>query len=55
MKDYKNAVTVIKEAIDKGINNCDSYSIMTHAYYKLGKMKESNSWSKKWEECKKNM
>jgi tetratricopeptide (TPR) repeat protein len=53
-KDYNNAVAVIKEAIDKGVNNCDSYSIMSHAYYKLGKLQESNSWSKKWEECGKN-
>ncbi len=53
-KDYKNAVTVIKEAIDKGVNDCDSYSVMAHAYYKLGKLQESNSWSKKWEECEKN-
>ncbi len=53
-EDYKNAVAVMKEAIDKGVNNCDSYSIMAHAYYKLGKLQESNSWSKKWEECDKN-
>ncbi len=53
-EDYKNAVAVIKEAIDKGVNNCDSYSVIAHAYYKLGKVKESSSWSKKWEECDKN-
>jgi tetratricopeptide (TPR) repeat protein len=52
--DYKNVVAVVKEAIDKGINNCDSYSLIAHAYYKLGDSKASNSWSKKWEECEKN-
>ncbi len=53
-KDYKNAVTVIKEAIDKGVNDCDSYSLIAHAYYKLGDNKTSGMWSKKLEECEKN-
>jgi len=53
-EDYKSVVAVINEAIDKGVNNCDSYSIITHAYYKLGRIKESNSWSKKREKCEKN-
>jgi len=53
-KDYKDAVDIIKEAIDKGVNNCDSYSLLAHAYYKLGKLKESNYWSDKWEDCQKN-
>jgi len=33
------------------MNNCDSYSLIAHAYYKLGDTKGSNSWSNKWEEC----
>ncbi len=49
--DHKNAVAVIKEAIDKGANNCDSYSIIAFSSYKLNKMKESEIWSKKYEEC----
>jgi tetratricopeptide (TPR) repeat protein len=49
--DHKNAVAVIKEAIDKGVNNCDSYSIIAFSSYKLNKMKESEVWSKKYEEC----
>jgi len=53
-KDYKDAVDIIKEAIDKGVNNCDSYSLLAHAYYKLGKLKESNKWSDRWEACQKN-
>jgi Tfp pilus assembly protein PilF len=53
-KDYKNVVSVIKEAIDKGVNNCDSYSLIAHAYYKLGQTKTSSSYSKKLEECEKN-
>ena len=52
--DYKNVVVVMKEAIDKGVNNCDSYSQIAHAYYKLGDNKTSSSWSKKWEACEKN-
>lgn len=52
--DYKNAIAVIKEAIDKGVNNCDSYSVIAFSNYKLKKMKESEIWSKKYEECLKN-
>jgi tetratricopeptide (TPR) repeat protein len=46
-----NAVAIVKEAIDKGVNNCDSYSILAQAYLKLGKKKESSSWAKKWQDC----
>ena len=53
-KDYKNAVAIIKEAIEKGVNNCDSYSVAAFASYKLGNVNESTSWSKKMEECEKN-
>ena len=53
-KDYKSVVAVIEEAINKGVNNCDSYSLIAHAYYKLGKTKTSSNYSKKWEECEKN-
>ena len=53
-KDYKSAVDIIKDAIDKGVNDCDSYSVLAHAYYKLGKLKESNYWSDNWEDCQKN-
>jgi tetratricopeptide (TPR) repeat protein len=49
-----NAVAIVKEAIDKGVNNCDSYSILAQAYLKLGKKKESSSWAKKWQDCEKN-
>jgi tetratricopeptide (TPR) repeat protein len=52
--DYKAVIAVMKEAIEKGVNNCDSYSLIAHAYYKLGDVKTSTSWSKKWEECDKN-
>ena len=52
--DYKAVIAVMKEAIEKGLNNCDSYSLIAHAYYKLGDVKTSTSWSKKWEECDKN-
>ncbi|MBN1694919.1 tetratricopeptide repeat protein [candidate division WOR-3 bacterium] len=52
--DYKAVIAVMKEAIEKGVNNCDSYSLIAHAYYKLGDVKTSASWSKKWEECDKN-
>lgn len=53
-KDYKNVVALMKEAVDKGLGNCDSYSLIAHAYYKLGDNKTSSVWSKKWEECEKN-
>jgi len=53
-KDYKNAVAIIKEAIEKGVNNCDSYSVAAFASYKLGNVSESADWSKKMEECEKN-
>jgi len=49
--DYKSVIAVVKEAIEKGMNNCDSYSLIANAYYKLGDAKGSNSWSNKWEEC----
>ena len=52
--DYKNAVAVVKEAIEKGVNNCDSYSVAAFASYKLGNVKESTDWSNKMEECEKN-
>ncbi len=52
--DYKAVIALMKEAIEKGVNNCDSYSLIAHAYYKLGDNKTSNNWSKKWEECDKN-
>ena len=52
--DYKAVIAVMKEAIEKGIINCDTYSLIAHAYYKLGDVKTSTSWSKKWEECDKN-
>ncbi len=52
--EHKNAVAVIKEAIDKGVNNCDSYSIIAFSSYKLNKMKESEIWSNKYEECVKS-
>jgi superkiller protein 3 len=52
--DYKNAVVVVKEAIEKGVNNCDSYSVAAFASYKLGNVKESTDWSNKMEECEKN-
>ena len=52
-KDYESAINIIKDAIDKDISNCDSYFILTLAYYKLGKLKESNYWSDKWEDCQK--
>jgi len=51
---YKNAVAVVKEAIEKGVNNCDSYSVAAFASYKLGNVKESTDWSNKMEECEKN-
>ncbi len=53
-EDYKAVISVMKEAIEKGVNNCDSYSLIAHAYYKLGDVKTSTSWSRKWEECDKN-
>jgi len=53
-KDYKNVVAVVEEAINKGAINCDSYSLMAHAHYKLGNTKTSSNWSKKWDECEKN-
>ena len=53
-KDYKSVVAVVKEAIEKGLINCDSYSLIAHAYYKLGDNKTSAMWSKKLEECEKN-
>jgi len=53
-KDYKSVIAVVEEAINKGVNNCDSYSLIAHAYYKLGQTKTSSSWSKKLEECEKN-
>ncbi len=53
-EDYKTVIAVVKEAIEKGVYNCDSYSLIAHAYFKLGDVKTSNSWSKKWEECDKN-
>ncbi len=53
-KDYNNAVAIVKEAIDKGVNNCDSYFLLAGAYNKLGKKQESNSWAKKWQDCEKN-
>lgn len=49
--DHKNAIAVIKEAIDKGVSNCDSYSVIAFSNYKLKNMKESEIWSKKYEEC----
>ena len=52
--DHKNAIAVVKEAIDKGVNNCDSYSIIAFSSYKLNKIKESEVWSKKYEECVKS-
>jgi tetratricopeptide (TPR) repeat protein len=52
--DYKAVIAVMKEAVEKGVNNCDSYSLIAHAYYKLGDVKTSNNWSKKWEECEKS-
>jgi tetratricopeptide (TPR) repeat protein len=53
-KEYKNAIAIIKEAIEKGANNCDSYSLAAFASYKLGNVKESTDWSNKMEECEKN-
>jgi superkiller protein 3 len=53
-KEYKNAIAIIKEAIEKGVNSCDSYSVAAFASYKLGNVKESTDWSKKMEECEKN-
>lgn len=50
-EEYKKVVAVIKEAIDKGVNNCDSYSLIAHAYFKLGDRETSSKWSEKWEEC----
>ncbi|MEO0293092.1 MAG: tetratricopeptide repeat protein [candidate division WOR-3 bacterium] len=52
--EYKEAINLMKECIDKGINDCNAYSLMAQAYYKLGQIKESSLWSKKWEECEKN-
>jgi tetratricopeptide (TPR) repeat protein len=53
-KDYNNVITSIKEAIDKGVNNCDSYYLLAQAYNKLGKKKEAASWAKKGTDCEKN-
>jgi tetratricopeptide (TPR) repeat protein len=53
-KEHSNAIAIIKEAIDKGLNNCDSYFLLAGAYNKLGKKQESNSWAKKWQDCEKN-
>ncbi len=53
-KEYSNAIAVMKESIDKGVNDCNAFSIIAHSYYKLGKVKESSSWSKKWDACTKN-
>jgi len=53
-KDYKNAVAIIKEAIEKGVNNCDSYSVAAFASYKLGNKQESINWTNKMEECEKS-
>jgi tetratricopeptide (TPR) repeat protein len=50
---YKAAVDIIKDAMDKGLNNCDSYSVLAHAYYKMGNLEESQKWSNKWEDCQK--
>lgn len=52
-KDYNSAINIIREAMNKGVFNCDSYSVLTLAYYKLGKLEESNKWSDKWEDCRK--
>lgn len=46
-EDYKSVVAFINEVIDNGLNNYDSCSIITHAYYKMGKIKTSNRWLKK--------
>jgi len=53
-KDYKTAIAVMKESIDKGVNDCFAYSIIAFSYNKLGERNESSSWAKKWEQCEKN-
>jgi tetratricopeptide (TPR) repeat protein len=53
-KDYKTAISVMKESIDKGVNDCFAYSIIAFSYDKLGNSSEFNKWAKKWEECDKN-
>jgi tetratricopeptide (TPR) repeat protein len=52
--DYKSAIAVMKESIDKGVNDCNSFYIIAHSYYKLGQAKESGIWAKKAQECEKS-
>lgn len=51
--EYEKAINVMKESINKGVNDCNAYSIIAQSYYKLGETKESSDWSERWEECEK--
>ena len=53
-KDYKTAIAVMKEAIDKGTNDCFAYSIIAFSYNQLGNRSAASSWANKYEECEKN-
>jgi tetratricopeptide (TPR) repeat protein len=53
-KDYKTAIAVMKESIDKGVNDCFAYSIIAFSYNQLGNRSAATSWANKYEECEKN-
>jgi tetratricopeptide (TPR) repeat protein len=53
-KDYNSVIALIKEAINKGVNNCDSYYLLGQAYNKVGKKKEAATWAKKGSDCEEN-